>query len=103
MIVERSDFEVAAATLGDLYAIHQPENWTQTYASFVDPTGAEPSVGVQLVVAGSDDEDLFVPLRDLLRRDSELLVAYNELGRSHEGSRYATYTAAKDCFWAPVL
>lgn len=46
--------------------------------------------------------DVEVHVDDLLRRDPALLAAYNELERSHEGSDYATYTAANDRFGAPV-
>jgi GrpB-like predicted nucleotidyltransferase (UPF0157 family) len=45
--VEDGAFATASATLGELYAVHQPENWTPTYASFVDPSAADPPVGVR--------------------------------------------------------
>jgi hypothetical protein len=33
--------------LRELYAVPQPENWTPTYASVVDPSAADPPVGVR--------------------------------------------------------
>ena len=68
-------FDVAVAALRDLYAIHQPENWTPTYASFVDGASHDPPVGVQLAVAGSADDALFAPFRDALIADPALLRA----------------------------
>ena len=59
--VPAARFAATVATLRDLYTVHQPENWTPTYASFVDPASADPPVGVQLVVAGSADDALFAP------------------------------------------
>ena len=101
--VERGELEPTQAELGRLYAIHQPENWTPTYASFIDPGAIDPPVGVQLVVRGSPDDLLFVTLRDLLRSDPDLLAAYNAFKREHEGTSYAVYTEAKERFWEPVL
>jgi len=101
--VEPEDLQPTQAELGRLYAIHQPENWTVTYASFRDPRATDPPVGVQLVVRDSPDDLLFVALRDLLRSDPDLLAAYNAFKREHEGTSYAVYTEAKERFWEPVL
>src|SRR4051812_26865206 len=51
--VEASDFDRAVAALRGLYSIHQPENWTSTYASFVAGAERRLPVGVQLAVIGS--------------------------------------------------
>jgi uncharacterized protein len=56
--VEPGRFEPAVAAMRGAYAIHQPENWTQTFASFVDPEAGEVPVGVQLAVAGSAEDGL---------------------------------------------
>lgn len=81
-------FQDAVAALRSVYAIHQPENWTATYASFKDETGELP-VGIQLTVAGSLD-DHFVATRDLLRSDANLLLRYNALKSAHrrDNDRY---------------
>ena len=91
-------FEKAADALRSVYSIHQPENWTATYASFLDPEAADPPVGVQLVVTESDDEALFEPFIAALREDPALLADYNALKRRLDGSDYETYTAAKSEF-----
>lgn len=101
--VDRSEFLTFCVELGCLYLVHQPENWTPTYASFSDPEAADPPVGVQLVVRDSPDDLLFVALRDQLRSDPDLLAAYNHLKREHEGATYEDYTDAKERFWEPVL
>ena len=101
--VDPPEFLTSSVELGCLYAVHQPENWTATYASFSDPEAADPPVGVQLVVRESADDLLFVALRDLLRSDPELLAAYNDLKREHEGATHDDYTDAKERFWEPVL
>jgi GrpB-like predicted nucleotidyltransferase (UPF0157 family) len=74
--VRRDDFPVAVEALGGVYAVHQPQNWTACLASFVDAEATEPPVGVQLVVAGSADDALFVAFRDALIADAALLAEY---------------------------
>jgi GrpB-like predicted nucleotidyltransferase (UPF0157 family) len=101
--VDASGFEPAVETLLALYAVHQPENWTPTYASFTDPDADDPPVGVQLVVAGSRDDALFGPFRRAMIADPDLLAAYNDLKRRYDGSDYDTYTAAKAEFIERVL
>jgi len=101
--VDGHEFLTSRVELGCIYLVHQPENWTPTYASFIDPEAGDPPVGVQLVVRGSPDDRLFIGLRDLLRSDAELLAAYNDFKRAHEGATYEDYTDAKERFWEPVL
>lgn len=96
--VDAGGFPPAVTALRAMYAIHQPENWTPSYASFIDPAASEPPVGVQLVVGGSPDDDLFEPFRRAMIADSYLLAAYNDLKRRHDGSDYDAYTDAKAAF-----
>ena len=86
-----------------MYAVHQPENRTPTYANFTDPTADAPPVGVQLVVAASPDDDLFGPFRQAMISEPDLLAAYNELKRQYDGSDYDTYTHAKADFIERVM
>jgi GrpB-like predicted nucleotidyltransferase (UPF0157 family) len=65
--VAPENFPGAVESLTSRYAIHQPENWTATYASFFDERDDHLPVGVQLVVTGSDIDDAFVAIRQLLR------------------------------------
>lgn len=99
--VAGTDFPNAVRALRSVYAIHQPDNWTATYASFKDETPAALPVGVQLTVRGSQD-DHFVATRDLLRSDTELLSEYNALKSSH-GSDSETYRAAKAAFFENLV
>ena len=101
--VEEGAFATATATLGELYAVHQPENWTPTYASFRDPKSADPPVGVQLAVNGSPDDALFGPFRDAMLGDPALLAEYNALKRRLDGAEYERYTEVKGEFVERVL
>jgi GrpB-like predicted nucleotidyltransferase (UPF0157 family) len=96
--VEPGAFDAAVAELRRLYAVHQPENWTPTYASFVERGHAEPPVGVQLVVTGSSDDAIFGPLREALIEDPALLAEYNALKLRYDGRDYEHYTEAKGRF-----
>jgi GrpB-like predicted nucleotidyltransferase (UPF0157 family) len=96
-------FDQAVRALRATYAVHQPENWTATYASFVDPESTDPPVGVQLAVAGSDEDAFFGPFIDALTNDPELLARYNALKLELDGSDYERYTRAKGEFVERVL
>jgi hypothetical protein len=54
--VNADRFGIAVAQLRSSYAVHQPHNWTSTLASFVDRAAVDPSVGIQVVVAGSAED-----------------------------------------------
>jgi len=97
------DFDDAVSQLRRLYAVHQPHNWTPTFASFADRDAGDPPVGIQLVVAGSADDGLFGPFREALIRDPALLANYNALKRRHDGDDYQHYTDAKGEFVRDVL
>jgi GrpB-like predicted nucleotidyltransferase (UPF0157 family) len=101
--VDAGGFGAAARVLREMYAVHQAENWTPTYASFSDPASSDPPVGVQLVVGGSADDDLFGPFRRAMMGDPELLAAYNELKRRYDGSDLDAYTDAKAAFIERVM
>jgi GrpB-like predicted nucleotidyltransferase (UPF0157 family) len=88
------DFAAAVESIGSRYAIRQPENWTDSFASFKDDSGEIP-VDIQLVVAGSDLDLKFVSLRRLLRDRSDLVERANELKRLHEHGDPEAYVAAK--------
>lgn len=93
-------FAAAVDRLRTLYADHQRENWTPTFASFATP--GEP-VGVQLVALGSDDERIFREFRDRLVADPALVAGYNAVKREHEASDEDTYRAAKAVYVERVL
>ena len=92
--VPDGDFAAAVESIGSRYVIHQPENWTDSFASFKDDSGEVP-VDLQLVVAGSDLDLKFVSLRRLLRDRRDLVERVNELKRLHEDGDPDAYVAAK--------
>jgi GrpB-like predicted nucleotidyltransferase (UPF0157 family) len=101
--VDAAGFDAAVVALRELYAVHQPENWTATYASFADPAASDPPVGVQLAVRGSGDDLLFAPFRQALIDDPALLREYNDLKLSLDGEDYESYTDVKGAFVQRVL
>jgi GrpB-like predicted nucleotidyltransferase (UPF0157 family) len=101
--VDATELDTAVQTVRDMYAVHQPENWTQTYASFVDPTASDPPVGVQVAVRGSADDRLFGPFREAMIADPVLLAAYNRLKLDLDGEDYECYTDAKGAFVEEML
>jgi GrpB-like predicted nucleotidyltransferase (UPF0157 family) len=76
--VDTTGFDTAVLVLRARYAVHQRENWTPTYASFVDPDASDPPVGV-------------------------LLAAYHRLKLDLDGEDYEGYTDAKGAFVEEVL
>ncbi len=96
VIVEAEEFDAAARALTERFAIHQPENWSATLASFTAPAEDGIDVGVQLVPADSADERHFVGWRDRLRADPELRARYDELKRRHQADGVDAYRAAKE-------
>jgi GrpB-like predicted nucleotidyltransferase (UPF0157 family) len=101
--VEVTEFEMAVQAVRAMYAVHQPENWTPTYASFVDPAASDLPVGVQVAVRGSADDRLFGPFREAMIADPALLAAYNRLKLDLDGEDYEHYTEAKGAFVEEVL
>jgi GrpB-like predicted nucleotidyltransferase (UPF0157 family) len=95
VIVGGWEFERASRVLAAHFAIHQPENWSATLASFTAPSEDGVDVGVQLVPAGSSDERAFVGWRDRLLADPELRARYDELKRHHQADGIDAYRAAK--------
>jgi GrpB-like predicted nucleotidyltransferase (UPF0157 family) len=77
--VEGRHFPEAVALLTSAFAINQPEVWSETFASFSEEPAGEIAVGVQLVVAESEDDRLFVEWRERLTSEPELLERYNQL------------------------
>jgi GrpB-like predicted nucleotidyltransferase (UPF0157 family) len=101
--VDAAGFTPTVVALRELYAVHQPENWTPTYTSLVDPSAADPPVGVQVAVCASADDLLFAPFRQALIDDPALLRAYNDLKLAHDGDDLERYTDVKGAFVERVL
>jgi GrpB-like predicted nucleotidyltransferase (UPF0157 family) len=96
-------FSSAIDSLKDLYVVDQPENWSSTFASFRHEPEGDIPVGVQVVIAGSGDESLFLEWRDRLRSDAGLLERFNAFKRDQEGTDPDSYVEAKALFIESVL
>ncbi len=92
--VPAARFAEAVEILGRRYDVAQPDNWSETFASFADPARALP-VGLQVTVIGSHD-DFLVPLRDLMRTDADLRHEYERCKRDAAGLGPDGYWAAKN-------
>jgi GrpB-like predicted nucleotidyltransferase (UPF0157 family) len=94
--VAAEGFASATQTLSAHYAVHQPENWTPCFASFLAPAVEEIDVGVQLVVAGGPEEEWFIGWRERLRVDPGLLARYDRCKSKHRGAPVEVYREAKE-------
>lgn len=94
-------FPTAVAALRRLYTINQPENWTDSFASFKDDATFPLPFGAQLVINDSAD-DGFIALRDRLSSDPRALAGYNAIKREYEKASNAAYRAAKGA-WIEAL
>ena len=97
-----TEFVKAVAILREHFAIRQPANWTDHFASFGDDTGYELPLGVQLVVKGSAD-DFLLFLRDYFLRNTGALDEYNRLKAHHAHEGPEAYWKAKDTFLMKIL
>ncbi|MFT3862872.1 MAG: GrpB family protein [Solirubrobacterales bacterium] len=95
VLVSAPAFGPATRTLAARHEIHQPDNWTPTFAGFTAPAEGGIDVGIQLAVAGSADERAFVGWRDRLRSDPSLRARYDEIKRRHHDDGADAYRAAK--------
>ncbi|MGE0482163.1 MAG: GrpB family protein [Phycisphaerae bacterium] len=99
--VSAGRFERGEAVLARRFARNEGNERTTEFASFKDDD-ADPPLGVQLVVAGSE-ADTFVRFRDALRADAALVAEYNALKQSFEGRAMDAYRVAKWAFIDRVL
>jgi GrpB-like predicted nucleotidyltransferase (UPF0157 family) len=99
--VSEEQFHPFVLMLRRRYEVAQPQNWTETYASFT-VAGLGVPVGIQVAVAGSQD-DFLVPLRDLMRSEPELLAAYTDCKERAAALDDRGYWEAKDRFLRDVF
>jgi GrpB-like predicted nucleotidyltransferase (UPF0157 family) len=95
--VTSESFAAACEVLRNSFVVHQPENWTDGYASFADESSYPLPVGVQVTIMGHSD-DRFLQQRDRLLDDPALVAKYNDLKRAYEGSTQDEYRPAKWAF-----
>lgn len=92
--VKQEDFILTIENLKKIYAVNQPENWTNTFASFKDDNSFELPLGVQVTVINSP-QDFFVKHRDTLLNNPKLVKDFNELKNDYEGKDMDSYRTAK--------
>ena len=102
--VNKDNFDKAVEILKGIYEINQPDNWTNTFASFKDDHNLEIDFGVQLTIIGSP-EDYFVKQRDMLLQNPELVKELNHIKEwcELEGKSMDEYRKAKGEFYNRIL
>jgi GrpB-like predicted nucleotidyltransferase (UPF0157 family) len=99
--IAAEDFSAADAVLAARFARNLGSKRTASFASFED-AATSPHLGIQLTVAGGED-DSFPLFVGALKRDTELVAAYNALKRDFDGKPMEVYRAAKAVFVTRVL
>lgn len=100
--VAAENFNNAIQKLKILYDINQPENWSETFASFKDENNLGIDFGAQLVIVGSKSDN-FVKQRDMLVNNPKLIEKYNAMKTQHEGKDMAEYRKAKAEFFQKLI
>lgn len=99
--VQADEFSTVVGTLRERYDVAQPDNWTDTFASFSTDRYGLP-FGIQVTVIGAPNDHLLA-LRDRMREDPELLRRYNECKIEAAGLGPTGYWEAKNAFLQAVL
>lgn len=96
--VPKGKFEEAIGVIKSLYEVNQPENWSETFASFKDEKNLGIDFGAQLVIKDSKSDD-FVKLRDILIKNPKLVEELNLIKMKCEGKSMEDYRKAKADFF----
>jgi GrpB-like predicted nucleotidyltransferase (UPF0157 family) len=99
--VAAPDFTYVIEVLRRTCRVAQPENWTDTFASFACD-GYELPLGIQLTQVDSES-DFLLALRDRLRSDAALLRRYDDCKLRAAPHGAEEYWRAKDAFLESVL
>lgn len=92
--VNESQFPLTVAALGRRLTAAQPDNWSETFASFSTDAYALP-LGIQVTSIGSKD-DFLLALRDRMRADPSLLRRYDNAKVAAASRGAEEYWKAKD-------
>ena len=96
--ISKDEFRQAIEVLKSVYDVNQPENWSDTFASFKEEKSLDIDFGAQLVVKDSKSDD-FTKLRDVLRENPFLVDELNALKLRYEGKSMDDYRKAKADFF----
>ena len=99
--VDGSRFPLMVAALCARLTPAQPENWSESFASFSTDAYDLP-LGVQVTTIGSKD-DFLLALRDRMRADPSLVRRYDEIKASAASDGADAYWHAKDAFLRELL
>jgi GrpB-like predicted nucleotidyltransferase (UPF0157 family) len=99
--VAAPDFTYVVEVLRRTCRVAQPENWTETFASFACD-GYELPLGIQLTQVDSES-DFLLALRDRLRSDAALLRGYDDCKLNAAPDGPEAYWRAKDAFLGAVI
>jgi GrpB-like predicted nucleotidyltransferase (UPF0157 family) len=99
--VDEAQFPLTVTALSERLTVAQPENWSETFASF-SANGYELPLGVQVTVIDSSD-DFLLQLRDRMRADPSLLRRYNQIKVSAAPEGAEAYWKAKNDLLRDIL
>jgi GrpB-like predicted nucleotidyltransferase (UPF0157 family) len=99
--VAELQFPLLVAALRGRLDVAQPENWSETFASF-SAEGYELPLGVQVTTIGSEN-DFLLALRDRMRADPSLLRRYDDTKIAAAASGAEAYWQAKNALLRELL
>jgi GrpB-like predicted nucleotidyltransferase (UPF0157 family) len=99
--VAELQFPLLVAALRGRLDVAQPENWSETFASF-SAEGYELPLGVQVTTIGSEN-DFLLALRDRMRADPSLLRRYDDTKIAAVASGAEAYWQAKNALLRELL
>ena len=99
--VEALRFASAVEIMRQHFITKQPENWTESFASFGHDCSFPFPLGVQLVIQDSES-DFFLFLHEYFTSDSRHLAEYNRIKKESAPLGAEEYWKAKDRFLGPI-
>ncbi len=100
--VNAEDFPGAVAALKSQFVTKQPQNWTDTFASFGDDASFPFPLGIQLVIRNAEN-DIFLFLHQYFTADPSHLAEYNRIKLEHAPLGPEEYWKAKDRLLSSIL
>ncbi len=100
--VKKEEFLHAKERLSSLYRFDPGNPPTETYTGF-DSSHYNFPLGIQLVVNGSEEDNEFMRVRELLLKNATLREQYNALKQAYEGKERDEYRKAKAQFITAML
>lgn len=95
-------FPPAVIRLKDTFAVAQPQNWSDAFASFADESTYPFPLGVQMVVENSPN-DFFLFLTDYFTAHPDELERLNQLKIDNAARGPEAYWSAKNEFLSAIL